>query len=259
MASFTRLPSDNWRALVRRKGHVLSETFSLKKDAEAWARRIESEIDAGKTPARKDVAGVKTFGALIDLHIEDMKEVGKPLGRTKAYSLEFLKNRLGRCEFENLDRERIIQFGKDRANDGAGPVTVSMDVGYTHSQMKKSNVDSSVTELAWAHVVFTVEQHDFRVDKRLLTIGLIALATFIGVQFFDRRLELAAGSAAIVFSVALDRKEDRVHALQSLHLEVYMTLVSAFVMARRISGSLIGDLLHQMITVTHAQALSAAA
>ncbi len=109
---------------------MLSETFIAKKDAEAWARRIESEIDAGKTPARKDVAGVKTFGALVDLHIEDMKEVGRPLGRTKAYSLELLKNRLGRCKFENLDRERIIQFGKDRASEGAGPVTVSMDIGY---------------------------------------------------------------------------------------------------------------------------------
>lgn len=109
---------------------MLSETFMAKKDAEAWARRIESEIDNGKTPARKDVAGVKTFGALIDLHIEDMKEVGKPLGRSKAYSLDLLKNRLGLVRLENLDRERIIQFGKARAVEGAGPVTLSIDIGF---------------------------------------------------------------------------------------------------------------------------------
>lgn len=133
MATFTKLPSDNWRALVRRKGHVLSETFVAKKDAEVWARRIESEIDNGKTPTKKNVAGVKTLGALIDLHIEDMNEVGKRFGRSKAYSLELLKDRLGHVKFENLDREKIIQFGKSRAKDGAGPVTLGIDIGYIHT------------------------------------------------------------------------------------------------------------------------------
>jgi len=104
MATFDKRDSGRWCAQVRRRGHSLSDTFPNKKDAEAWARRIESEIDNGKTPARKDVAGVKTLGALVDLHIEDMKEVGKPFGRTKAYSLELIKDRLGRSKLENLGR-----------------------------------------------------------------------------------------------------------------------------------------------------------
>lgn len=108
----------------------MSETFALRKDAEAWARHIENEIDSGKTPARKNMGDVKTFGALIDLHIEDMKEVGKVLGRSKAFSLELLKNRLGKVRFENLDREQIIQFGKERAKEGAGPVTLGIDIGH---------------------------------------------------------------------------------------------------------------------------------
>lgn len=29
-----------------------------------------------------------------------------------------------------LDRERIIAFAKERAKEGAGPVTVGMDLGY---------------------------------------------------------------------------------------------------------------------------------
>lgn len=112
MATFKKRHSGRWQAQVRRKGHSLSETFALRKDAEAWARRIESEIDGGKTPARKNMGGVKTLGALIDLHIEEMKDVGKVLGRSKAFGLELLKNRLGKVRFENLDREQIIQFGK---------------------------------------------------------------------------------------------------------------------------------------------------
>ena len=129
MATFDKRDSGRWRAQIRRRGHSLSDTFANRKDAEAWARRIESEIDAGKTPARKDVAGVKTLGALVDLHIEDMKEVGKPLGRTKAYSLELIKDRLGRSKLETLGRETIIQFGKVRSAEGAGPVTLSLDIG----------------------------------------------------------------------------------------------------------------------------------
>src|SRR3546814_12600406 len=31
---------------------------------------------------------------------------------------------------KDLTRERLIQFGKDRAKEGAGPVTLSADLGY---------------------------------------------------------------------------------------------------------------------------------
>ena len=38
-----------WRAQVRRKGHKpMTKTFPKKADAEAWARRIESGMDAGQ-------------------------------------------------------------------------------------------------------------------------------------------------------------------------------------------------------------------
>jgi hypothetical protein len=37
---------------------------------------------------------------------------------------------LGRFRISELDRERIIQFGKARAREGAGPVTLGIDLGY---------------------------------------------------------------------------------------------------------------------------------
>ncbi|MCX8146140.1 MAG: hypothetical protein N3C59_07375, partial [Azovibrio sp.] len=36
-----------WQARIRRHGIALSETFGTKSDAEAWARRMESEIERG--------------------------------------------------------------------------------------------------------------------------------------------------------------------------------------------------------------------
>lgn len=131
MASINKLASGKWRVQVRIKGHYLSDSFSLRKDAEMWARRIEREIDLGQKPAPKHKDGIKTFSDLIDLHIADMKEVGKKIGRSKSFSLELLRKRLGRLKLADLNREQVIKFGKERADEGAGgPVTVGIDIGY---------------------------------------------------------------------------------------------------------------------------------
>ena len=48
MASISQLPSGLWRARVRRLGQgTQSKSFALKLDAEAWARKLESEQERG--------------------------------------------------------------------------------------------------------------------------------------------------------------------------------------------------------------------
>ncbi|MHB1670205.1 site-specific integrase [Thiomonas sp.] len=48
MASFQKR-AGAWRALIRRKGYpVISNTFDTKAEAEAWARKTESDIDRGQ-------------------------------------------------------------------------------------------------------------------------------------------------------------------------------------------------------------------
>ncbi|HRO14585.1 MAG TPA: site-specific integrase [Paracoccus sp. (in: a-proteobacteria)] len=128
MATITKLPSGTWRVQVRRKGKYASETFLRRGDGEAWARAVELKIDRGE-PILCD-ATTKTFGGLIDLHKGDLAQVGKCLGRSKAASLESLSARLGKLRPAELDREKLIAFGKDRAREGAGPVTLSIDLGY---------------------------------------------------------------------------------------------------------------------------------
>ena len=65
---------------------------------------------------------VRSFGDLIDLHVADMEEVGRPPRRSKAASLRALKARLGNTPIEDLRREDLIAFGRARASNGAGPV-----------------------------------------------------------------------------------------------------------------------------------------
>lgn len=130
MATFTQLPSGNWRVQVRRKQSYVSETFRRHHDATRWALATERGIDVGEAPTKRTQVDPTTFEHLIDLHVDDMCEVRKAPGRSKHATLEMLRNKLGKVQIKDLTRERFIQFGKDRAKGGAGPPTLSMDLGY---------------------------------------------------------------------------------------------------------------------------------
>lgn len=130
MATFTQLPSGRWRVQVRRKQSYASETFLRHEDARKWATATERRIDLGEAPLKRTKVDPTIFAHLIDLHLDDMREVGKALRRSKRFTLNALKVKLGKVKIKDLTRERLIQFGKERAKEGAGPVTLSADLGY---------------------------------------------------------------------------------------------------------------------------------
>ena len=121
MATFTQLVSGNWRVQVRRKTRYVAETFRRRKDGEEWALEMERNIDRNGSSKPRAVRNVRTFGDLIDLHDEDMHEVGKPPRRSKAAVMASLKTELGSVKLPALNRERLIEFGRKRAKQGAGP------------------------------------------------------------------------------------------------------------------------------------------
>jgi integrase len=145
LATFTKLNSGSWRVQVRRKGKYVNETFLRRKDAAEWALDVERRIDRGDTTLARSSRGAKTFGDLISLHRTDLKEVGKPIGRSKAASLTLLEKRLGRLRLPDLDRARLIQFGKERAREGAGPVTLGIDLGYIKTILSHAAAVHGVT------------------------------------------------------------------------------------------------------------------
>src|SRR6056297_3370571 len=49
--------------------------------------------------------------------------------RAKAATLTTLKRDLGKEKIGHLDRQKLIDYGKMRAEQGAGPVTLGIDVG----------------------------------------------------------------------------------------------------------------------------------
>ena len=130
---------------MRRKGKYVNETFLRRKDAEEWALDVERRVDRGDPALTGSSREARTFGNLIALHREDLKEVGKPIGRSKAASLNLLEKRLGRLRLPELDRARLIQFGKERAREGAGPVTVGIDLGYIKTILSHAAAVHGVT------------------------------------------------------------------------------------------------------------------
>lgn len=131
MPTFTKLRSGSWRVQVRRKNEYIANTFVRRRDAEEWALDVERSIDRG-TPIRRSrlFEQPRIFSDLITLHLDDLAQVGKPVRRSKSMVLKALKISLGRTNLKELTRERLIEFGRKRAAQGAGPATLAIDFSF---------------------------------------------------------------------------------------------------------------------------------
>lgn len=116
-----------WRAIVRKAGITNTKTFTTKSSAQAWARGIEHGIDKGEHPG-SDLK-IK-FGELIGRYVVEQADSGILIGRTKRACLEKLQRDLGHVRLAELNAQTIIGFARKRRNEGAGGVTVAMDITY---------------------------------------------------------------------------------------------------------------------------------
>lgn len=117
-----------WQAQVRKAGALpQSKTFETKAAAARWARRIEHDIDEGR--ARGGIGAAGTLAELLDRYEREIDPI-KRFGRTKASSLSIIKRGLGATRLRDLDAAAVIKFARMRHKDGAGPVTVAIDLSY---------------------------------------------------------------------------------------------------------------------------------
>lgn len=116
----------NWRALVRRKGHKsICKSFPTKAAAEAWARKIESQIDDGKPVVEDSI----TVAKLIQRY-RDMRDKARPILDTsnEHYQLKALARILGEYRVASLTADNLIGWAQQRKDEGAGPYTVNMEL-----------------------------------------------------------------------------------------------------------------------------------
>jgi len=149
MATIIQTPSGSWRTQVRRNGKYASRNFRLKGKAMEWAREVEHVIDQGGEVSTPLTNKVRNFGHIIDLHIADLKEVGKPIRRSKRAVLKSLKKDLGRTQLCNLNRSTLIDYGKKRGRQGAGPVTFSVDLSYIRTVLTHARAIHASSRPGW--------------------------------------------------------------------------------------------------------------
>lgn len=126
MASITKV-GDRWRVQVRRSGHKsAAKTFDTRKEAEAWGRRVESGMDAGKPV----VSEAMTVGELIAAYRRARLDLGRPiLPETNThYMLAHLDEDLGAVPVPDLTPQRLVKWARMRQEQGAGGYTVNMEL-----------------------------------------------------------------------------------------------------------------------------------
>ena len=128
-----------WRAQVRRKGYpVYTKTFATKAAAERWARALEAEIDAGVLPSATAVAGRGYTVAEMIADYRKLRDASRPVldVTTEHYNLLRLAQMLGDIEVARLKPDDLLGYAQRRADAGAGPYTINMEVGKLGTVMR---------------------------------------------------------------------------------------------------------------------------
>lgn len=138
MASILQIGA-KWRALVRRKGFQgVAKSFATKAQAQAWARQVEAEMDAGRVPGADIVAArTITVSELIRVYRRLMADT-RPISdkSSEHYMLKTLELHLGQHDVQRLTVDDLEGFCRVRADEGAGPYTINMDVSKLGTVMR---------------------------------------------------------------------------------------------------------------------------
>jgi integrase len=229
MAAIVKLPSGSWRAQVRRKGKYITGTFLRRKDADTWALEVERNIDRGVEPTSPEPENVRTFGALIDLHIADLEEVGRTIRRTKKAVLDAMRESLGETRLQDLRRNKLIEYGKSRAKAGAGPATLAMDFTYlgtilTHAAAVHG-IDVDAEQVRLARVALSrlgLVGKSCERDRRPTQAELNAITAF----YASNPLQLIPMARIVRFAVATAMRQEEICKFEWTDVDIQRRLVT---------------------------------
>ena len=123
MATITRRNNGRWQVRIRRRGQpAISKAFRTKVDAEAWARKIESELERG---VWRDASSAENI-TVADLLDEYTKSVPHK-ANTQAYLMKRLAEDLGRYSLARVTPAVLIAW-RDRRLQCVAPATVQREL-----------------------------------------------------------------------------------------------------------------------------------
>ncbi len=134
MATITKRGT-SWFAQIRRKGHKsISKSFPTKGMADTWARKIERDMDTMDFKDGRTLSSI-TLSALIDRYTSEIGQVS-PFGKNKTAVLASLQKDLGAVSLTGLTADRLVEHVRKRRADGAGGVTIGIDLTYLGGVLK---------------------------------------------------------------------------------------------------------------------------
>lgn len=148
MASIYRLRG-RWRAQVRRAGQKpISRVFNTKRDAQAWARSLEHQADSGR-----QIGGARaTIGELIRKYRQAREEAARAIRNqsNEFYMLRTLEAWFGATTLLRLSTAAILEYGRARRRQGAGPYTLNMELSKLSTALRYA---CSILEIPYADPV----------------------------------------------------------------------------------------------------------
>lgn len=127
MASFKQI-GNSWQARIRIPGLDTSKNFPTNIEAKNWAVKTESDFRDAKLEDKRPMKDV-TLGSLIELAFKK-ENPNKPFGKNKTAVYKRLKLTLGDVLLPDLDFDRLVEFVDMRVAEGAGGVTIGIDISY---------------------------------------------------------------------------------------------------------------------------------
>lgn len=129
MASIIQV-GEKWRALIRRKGFKAQcKTFAKKAQAEAWARRVEADMDAGLVSPEVQLADLTVADCIARYrNLRDGSDRPIPPVSNEEYLLRRLDAELGHHVVARMTPDDLVAYARIRADDGVGGWTTNTEI-----------------------------------------------------------------------------------------------------------------------------------
>lgn len=123
MATITQRDNGRWQVRIRRRGQpAISRAFNTKANAEAWARKVESEQERGVWRDTSTAETVTVAGLL-----EEYSKAVTHKANTMPYLLKRLADDLGRYSLAALTPAVLVAW-RDRRLQSVAPATVQREL-----------------------------------------------------------------------------------------------------------------------------------
>lgn len=127
MASYEQI-GKKWQARIRKPGLNKAKNFPTLEEAKDWAVKTEAAFLEDRLQDTRPIKDV-TLGSLIDLSFKK-ENPNKPFGKNKTAVYKRLNRTIGDVTLPKLDFDRLVEFVDMRVAEGAGGVTIGMDISY---------------------------------------------------------------------------------------------------------------------------------